>query len=46
MGVCLEVPYFSFNCFVILTHFHFADSSMTIKVDNEVIDSLNRIYLN
>ena len=46
MGVCLEVQDFSINCFVILIHFHFAHASMIIKVDNKVIDGLNRIYLN
>ena len=46
MGVCLEVPDFFINCFVILIQFHFAHASMIIKVDNKVIESLNRIYLN
>ena len=46
MGVCLEVPDFSINCFVISIHFHFAHASMIIEVDNEVIDRLNLIYLN
>ena len=41
MGVCLEVPDYSINCFVILVHFHFAHALMIIKVDNKVIDSLN-----
>ena len=48
MGVCLEVPDFSINFFVILITFHFAQASMIIiiKVDNKVIDSLKRLYLN
>ena len=46
MGVWLEVPNFSINCLVILIHLHFAHASMIIKVDNKVINSLNRIYLN
>ena len=46
MGVCLEVPDFSINFFVILINFHFAQASMIIKVDNKVIDSLKRLYLN
>ena len=45
LGFCLEVPDYSINCFVILVHFHFAQASMIIKVDNKVIDRLNRIYL-
>ena len=46
MGVCLEVPDFSINCFVILIHFNFAHALVIIKVDNKVIDCLNSIYLN
>ena len=44
MGVCLEVPDFSINFFVILIHFHFAHASMIIKVDSKVIDSLLYLY--
>ena len=46
MGVCLEVPDFSINFFVILINFHFAQASVIIEVDNKVIDSLKRLYLN
>ena len=46
MGVCLEVPDFSINCFVILISFYFSHTSMIIKASNKNIDSLNRIYLN
>ena len=45
MGVCLGVPDFSINCFVLI-HFHFAHALKIIKVDNKVIDYLNSIYLN
>ena len=44
MGVCLDVPDYSVNCFVILVHF--SQASMIINVDNKVSDSLNRKYLN
>ena len=35
MAVCLEVPEFSINYFVILINFHFAHLSLIIKVDNK-----------
>ena len=34
------------NFFVNLINFHFEQASMMIKVDNKVIDSLKRLYLN
>ena len=43
MGVCLDVPDFSINCFVILINFHFALALMIIRVIYKNIDSLNKI---
>ena len=46
MRVCLKVPDFSINCLVNLINFNFTYPAVMIKVDNKVIDNINRIYLN